>query len=99
MDINDDLWLHIKSFVFPLIDYNKIYQDILYYICQPYIFSDHKNKTFDAQYNFILKQKEIVKNLNEKIKDELIGVTWEPSRFKSWCLSTDEQEELDKRWD
>lgn len=67
MDINDDSWLHIKSFFFPLIDYNKKYQDILYYICQPYIFSDHKNKTFDAQYNFILKQKEIVKDLNENI--------------------------------
>ena len=63
MDINDDVWKHIKSFIFPLIDYNKKYKDILYYIFQPYIFSDHQNKTFEAQYNFILKQKEIIKDL------------------------------------
>tara|TARA_Y100000991_G_scaffold200519_1_gene172909 strand:+ start:37 stop:405 length:369 start_codon:yes stop_codon:yes gene_type:complete len=67
MDINDDLWIHIKSFIFPLIDYNEKYKYILHHICQPYVFSDHKNKTFDAQYNFILKQKEIVKDLNENI--------------------------------
>ena len=72
MDINDDLWLYIKSFVFPLIDYNKKYLDIFYYICQPYIFSDHKNKTFDAQYNFILRQKEIVKDLNENIIELMV---------------------------
>ena len=65
MDFNDDVWKHIKSFIFPLIDYNKKYQDILYYIFQPYIFSDHPNKTFEAQYNFILKQKEIIKDLDD----------------------------------
>ena len=40
---------------------------------------------------------ETIKHI-EFIKQELLGVTWEPSRFKSWCLSLEEQQDLENRW-
>ena len=35
---------------------------------------------------------------NNIIRDELLGIAWNPDRFKDWCLSTEEKKELEKRW-
>ena len=44
------------------------------------------------------RKSETIEN-TEKIKEELLSVAYEPSRYKMWCLTKDEQEELDKRWE
>lgn len=34
----------------------------------------------------------------DPIREELTAVAWSPERIKNWCLSTEESEEVDRRW-
>ena len=33
-----------------------------------------------------------------KIKEELLPITWHPSRYWDWCMSEDEKKETEKLW-
>ena len=32
------------------------------------------------------------------MKEELLPITWHPSRYWGWCMSEDEKEETEKLW-
>ena len=55
-----------------------------------------KNDLGKPKYKCILKQ--FSNNKNSIFKDELIGRTWDPSRFRDWCLTLEENEDLKERW-
>ena len=63
-------------------------------ISQNYLLYDI-NKTLWYHNNRKIQTIEHVNNF----KDEMLGVAWDPSRFKYWCLTKNEQEELNIRWD
>lgn len=37
-------------------------------------------------------------SLSMEVKDELMGIAWNPERYFQWCLSTQEQVEIASRW-
>ena len=45
------------------------------------------------------KQRKLKTIQNTQIyNEELFGITWQPHRFKDWCLDNEEKEELNERW-
>ena len=54
-------------------------------------YDDGKDKFFDEGYKKRKAQK-------AKIKEELLPITWHPSRYWDWCMSEDEKKETEKLW-
>ena len=38
------------------------------------------------------------KTQKAKFKEELLPITWHPSRWQDWCISEDEKKETEKLW-
>lgn len=62
----DEIWKNIKGFMISNTDFKKIFSKICLEIYMPYEFSDHENKSFERQYNYIKNQKQIVKDMKIK---------------------------------
>ena len=56
--------------------------------------ADDENKNFFKWYDDYRKRKA----QKVQIKNELMRVTWHPSRWWDWCMSEDEKQETEKLW-
>ena len=57
-----------------------------------------KNSLGVPEYKYWRMMKEFSHHKNYLIREELLAKSWDPSRFKEWCLSTEENQELKERW-
>ena len=48
--------------------------------------------------NLFNGMKTIKKAQKAKIKEELMSVTWNPTRWWNWCVPEDEKKETEKLW-
>ena len=55
---------------------------------------------FDDKDNFFKWYDGYQKRKNQKasIKEELMPIAWDPSRYWDWCMSEDEKKETEKLW-
>lgn len=68
----DEIWYKIKEYMISNTNYFEIFNTICYHIYQPYEFSDHKNKTFENQYEFIKRHPALIKDINDKLVRKMV---------------------------
>jgi len=79
------------------VEFLEKYKDILFIFgCILTLFSKKLNWENTKLYHLKRKAKTI--SITQQIKDELIGVAWEPNRLE-WCLTSSELDELKDRWE